>query len=908
MLSRFIKRNGAVLLIVLMFFSLFSGFEPVRAESVTEVIWCLDEHLDRTEFSTELKGPGWSGSYAGTNVYSNRAGSPYNGNLYYTISAQGIWLKTHPVLPSAGTYEIYVYIPYESGTSDGMISVSDGTYTKEYSVNTNAATGGWVRVGRQTFTSAEPELTFQLGDSGGDWRVDTVKLVKEEYTRWTVADNLDETIVSSGEIAPSYTSSATHVYYSGAGLPLGASGKHCDFSTAGFWIKTNPTLPAAGTYDLYVYVPYSDSSSVKDGRITAREAGSSPKIFTVDTSDVTNGTWVYAGNHTYRTTKPELTFEIGGTEGTWRVDSVEFRPAAPLPSPIPTPSPSPVIIFDDEDSGVFEGNTNTLDGSGSFGRSWTGGSSHLYSALQTAEGRFTLNGLPEGKYDLYCKIPLVYDSNTEAMRIEARDSVGNRTIELYDIKAVENQENVMDNISADGIKTGDWVKLSGSYSSYQDIPMTVTLSKAYNAEGIVRYDQIKAVRTGDLPAGVSYYTMTVNTRGAADTSKINVVGGGTYQAGNTAELHASAKKDSGYVFSHWERNGAPVSYSSALSVTVEADTAFTAVFEAANTYHVTVLNGGDGITGLSVSGGGTGLAYGSQITVMANAEVGSGYEFDYWEENGKAVSSSTEYLLTVTEDTELKAQFKPIQGNGYKVVFKDINGAVLGVQEVTDGILNEIPVGIQEPSKPGRIFEGWDKTFPMTVTENTVVTARYSNDTAAGYTVTADGETAASNVPFDTKVTVTAATVKDGKPFSYWESEGKIVSYRNIYTFFVSGDIALTAVYGAAAVVVPEVVTSPNVLISGGKMSFVSQVSIPEGYGMIECGTLISWTEGDFTVNTAGVTKVKARSQTEAGQYMASLTNVGLGATRYARGYLVYEDGKGSVITVYGRIVSGTME
>lgn len=41
---------------------------------------------------------------------------------------------------------------------------------------------------------------------------------------------------------------------------------------------------------------------------------------------------------------------------------------------------------------------------------------------------------------------------------------------------------------------------------------------------------------------------------------------------------------------------------------------------------------------------------------------------------------------------------------------------------------------------------------------------------------------------------------------------------------------------------------------------------------------------------------------------MTSLTNVGLGATRYARGYLVYEDGKGSVITVYGRIVSGTME
>ena len=291
------------------------------------------------------------------------------------------------------------------------------------------------------------------------------------------------------------------------------------------------------------------------------------------------------------------------------------------------------------------------------------------------------------------------------------------------------------------------------------------------------------------------------------------------------------------------------------------------------------------------------------------------YTFDYWLEGERIVSDEGEYTFVVSGDRELTAQFKPVNAETYDVVFKDINGVVLATMPVAaGGTLNETDItAVTQPGKPGKIFDGWDKEFPLTVNGKTIVTAKYRVDeTAEKYTVTANGVTAADQVPFDTKVTVTAEAVNgEEKPFSYWkDGDNKIVSYNSKYSFYVSGNVTLTAVYGDSTTVVVPVVKTDNVMIdkTNSKMSFVSQVSLPEGYELIECGTLISKTAGDFTIETEGVTKVKARTQTAAGQYMASLTNVTSGAVRYARGYLIYKGPDGSITTIYGNTVSGTME
>ena len=304
--------------------------------------------------------------------------------------------------------------------------------------------------------------------------------------------------------------------------------------------------------------------------------------------------------------------------------------------------------------------------------------------------------------------------------------------------------------------------------------------------------------------------------------------------------------------------------------------------------------------------------YGEKATVTADGN--EDYTFAYWQEGDKIVSYDPSYTFTVTGDTELIAQFKPVAAeNTCKVVFKDINGVVLGtIDNVTkDSKLTDDQINaVQVPSKPGRTFERWDKDLTQTtVTQDTIVTAVYTK-TSDTYTVSIDG-TVHNTLPFDTKVTVTADAQKDGQSFSYWqEIGGKIVSYNPSYSFYVAKNINLTAVYGQTVVYAPVVTTMNPIIDSANqKMSFISQIVLPSGCEMIECGTLIYNQAGEFDLETTGVKKVKARTQTEAGQYMATLTGIPSNSTRYARGYLVYQiTGESSVTAVYGDIVNGTLE
>lgn len=313
----------------------------------------------------------------------------------------------------------------------------------------------------------------------------------------------------------------------------------------------------------------------------------------------------------------------------------------------------------------------------------------------------------------------------------------------------------------------------------------------------------------------------------------------------------------------------------------------------------------------TVSGSGR-YPYGEKATVTADGN--EDYTFAYWQEGDKIVSYDPSYTFTVTGDTELIAQFRPVAAKDTcKVVFKDINGVVLGtIDNVTkDSKLTDDQINaVQVPSKPGRTFERWDKDLTQTtVTQDTIVTAVYTK-TSDTYTVSIDG-TVHNTLPFDTKVTVTADAQKDGQSFSYWqEIGGKIVSYNPSYSFYVAKNINLTAVYGQTVVYAPVVTTMNPIIDSANqKMSFISQIVLPSGCEMIECGTLIYNQAGEFDLETTGVKKVKARTQTEAGQYMATLTGIPSNSTRYARGYLVYQiTGESSVMAVYGDIVNGTLE
>ncbi len=66
------------------------------------------------------------------------------------------------------------------------------------------------------------------------------------------------------------------------------------------------------------------------------------------------------------------------------------------------------------------------------------------------------------------------------------------------------------------------------------------------------------------------------------------------------------------------------------------------------------------------------------------------------------------------------------------------------------------------------------------------------------YTVTVDGKKVAEGV-YNQIVTITADASQVGQKFAGWQLKDKIVSYDEVYTFAISGNMAFTATYRTAA-------------------------------------------------------------------------------------------------------------
>ena len=113
-----------------------------------------------------------------------------------------------------------------------------------------------------------------------------------------------------------------------------------------------------------------------------------------------------------------------------------------------------------------------------------------------------------------------------------------------------------------------------------------------------------------------------------------------------------------------------------------------------------------------------------------------------------------------------------------------------------------VTVTANDPEE-GKIFKGWkdadgnivstEKVYTFTVSGELSLTAVYGD---IEYTVTINGGTGGGVYKEGDSVTVTAAEPEEGKIFKGWQdADGNIVSTDKSYTFTVSGEVSLTAVY-----------------------------------------------------------------------------------------------------------------
>lgn len=164
-----------------------------------------------------------------------------------------------------------------------------------------------------------------------------------------------------------------------------------------------------------------------------------------------------------------------------------------------------------------------------------------------------------------------------------------------------------------------------------------------------------------------------------------------------------------------------------------------------------------------------------------------------------------------------------------------------------------------------------------------------------------------------TKVTVKANPSDTAQEFQYWTVNGNIASYDEEYTFFITCDAQIKAVYGEQT---PErniiiQITNRIVNTEQKKISFVAERNIPNGNKVIEHGIIVATKELDedtFQIGTSGVKKGKASTTGLTGTYRLNISNVPDGRSVYARGYLIYQDQNGEKHTLYSEISKGTME
>lgn len=320
------------------------------------------------------------------------------------------------------------------------------------------------------------------------------------------------------------------------------------------------------------------------------------------------------------------------------------------------------------------------------------------------------------------------------------------------------------------------------------------------------------------------------------------------------------------------------------------------------TFTLTAVNGTVEANSESVTSATKEYEFGSNVTLKAVKDENS--EFLYWKDgvSDAIISTDEEITLTAASNRNILAVFKDINiESGYYVSFY-ANGRI-----VAEGLASAVKVP-ENPYVAGYTFSGWynngEKTdltsqSDVTVDKDTRFTAGFElNDNT--YTVTVNNKDLETKYKYNEKVTVTAPASENDGEFAYWMRDGKIVSYNETYSFYVSANTSLTAVFSSEPVEEDVVITmtDPIVIQDGNRIAFYSERNVPSKYTVKETGIILA-KDANFTNPITSV----ANSKANKGQYTVRLKNVQEGSTWYAKAYVVYTDGSDNTQIKYSDTV-----
>lgn len=289
--------------------------------------------------------------------------------------------------------------------------------------------------------------------------------------------------------------------------------------------------------------------------------------------------------------------------------------------------------------------------------------------------------------------------------------------------------------------------------------------------------------------------------------------------------------------------------------------------------------------------------------------------------DNKRVSKDNIYTFYATSDVALSSNIKKSSTTSSTVSFYNANGAYISTDKYSKYLKFKQSNYPQNPNLYGHTFVDWDKSVDeinslLSQGKNVVVTATYKTDEKACTVTVTNGKlthidgVAVQGVSSANRFSNATVCANDlaGLEFSHWaDNDGNVVSYDKIYSFYVTGDVALRAEYDItpSSIMPTTFITSVEKDAENGKITFACQSSIPISYDVLEQGIILTnnseLNDNEFIIGTNGV--LKATASSKANHLAFTVTKKNYDSTQVWRGrsYVIY-NADGIIKTVYSPI------
>lgn len=247
---------------------------------------------------------------------------------------------------------------------------------------------------------------------------------------------------------------------------------------------------------------------------------------------------------------------------------------------------------------------------------------------------------------------------------------------------------------------------AGTYSEGETVTVTATPADGYGFKGwfngtvmVSDESNYSFEASSDVVLTPSFrvlYTISVDY----DSEYGIVQGAGEHMEGDECSL--AAIPNSGCSLAGWYDQGNLYSTSKVWSFVVTGDRHFYADMGEDGVIVTVLYDNTMGAVTPSTIGS---VDYGTEIHLLAEANIREGYAFNHWIINGEVSDNDYELRMIITEDTVIEAEFT-LRNYQASVFFDDSMGNVSGVSN--ESYVYGTVLHLQATPNPGYVFDHWE--------------------------------------------------------------------------------------------------------------------------------------------------------------------------------------------------------